>query len=465
MTLAIARVASAQPADEPAPVQPDSPAPEPALPPVEAPPAPVAPAAAAVPDVAIAPPARVLPAPSSESRIDWSAWMQVDAVAWSQESQDELDPATRAPLDQTRVLIRRGRLRATYGKGTIRGVLEVDGNTVDGPAAKIQIGAVTWAWPERVHVDEHGRTVADRDPQAPVVAITAGLFPTPFGTEVERPDRQRIFLEPGWAWRATFPGNADAGVMAAGAWRFARLELAAMNGAPSGDAQWKGRDPTAAPDLVGRAGVDVELGGGARVRGGVSWLVGTGLHPGTPPTKDQLTWVDANQDGIVQLTEIQVIPGSPGLPSKTFSRDALGADVAVDWCARGLGAGEAFGEAMIATNLDRAVIVSDPVAADRDLRQLGYQIGAWQDLGAWARAGVRYDAYRPDRDAREVEGASVVGIDPRFATLALLGTVRWSGGRLYLEYDHQRDPRGRGDDGQPAPRAADRFTVRAQVEW
>ena len=413
---------------------------------------------------AIAQPAET-PAPSADApKVDVTAWLQVDAIAWDQQSQDELDPATRAPLNDTRVIVRRGRVRATYGRGDVRGVLELDGNTVAGPTARILIGYAQWST-EHAHFDATGQLVADHDPEDPVVALTGGLFPTPFGIDVVRPDRQRIFLEPGWAQRAMFPGNDDGGVMASAAWRFARLSVAAMNGATTGDAQWKGRDPTAAPDFVGRAGVDVDLDRGVRVRAGVSALVGTGLHPGTPPTKDQLTWVDANQNGVVDPTEIQVIPGSPGTPSQTFSRNALGADAAVDWCLRDLGMGEAFVEGVIATNLDRAVIVSDPISASRDLRQLGYQVGVWQDLGANARAGVRYDAYRPDRDASEVEGTMLVGLDPRFATLALLGTWRWTSGRLYVEYDHQRDPRGRGLDGQPATRAADQLTVRAQVEW
>jgi hypothetical protein len=422
-----------------------------------APPAPVDPVPAA--------PAAASQAPPVPSPVEMTAWIQVDAIPFDQMSQDELDPATRAPLNTEHVIVRRGRLRATYGRGDVRGVLELDGNTIAGPTARILLGYAQWSWPEHVHFDTTGQVVADRDPEAPVIAVTGGLFPMPFGIDVPRPDRLRIFLEPGWAQRAMFPGNDDGGVMASAAWRFARLSVAAMNGAPVGDAQWKGRDPTSSPDFMGRAGVDVDLDRGTHVRAGVSALLGTGLHPGTPPTKDQLTWNDANQNGVVDPTEIQVIPGSPGTPSQTFSRSALGADAAVDWCLRELGMGEAFVEGVIATNLDRAVIISDPTSAARDLRQLGYQVGVWQDLGTNARAGVRYDAYRPDRDASEVQGANIVGIDPRFATLSLLGTWRWTSGRLYVEYDHQRDPRGRGLDGQPTTRAADQLTVRAQVEW
>ena len=336
----------------------------------------------------------------------------------------------------------------------MRGTIEFDGNTVNGATARLVSATIDWAW--------RPRSIAATEPA--LVAITAGLFKIPFGADVPTSDRDRIFLEPGWAARALFPGNYDAGAMLAGGWRFARWQLAITNGAPVGDAQFTGRDPTSAPDLVGRAGVEVEL-GGVTARGGLSALVGTGLHAGTAPTKDQLTWVDANEDGMVQTTELGVIPGRPATPSETFARSAIGADLALTWCVRTLGRGQGFAEIAIATDLDRAVVVADPVAADRSLRELGWQIGAWQDLGPWARVGARYDAYRPDRDAREVQGANLVGLDPRFTTLALLASLRWREHRATLEYDHERNPLGRGLDGQPTTRGADRVTARLQVTW
>src|SRR5262249_19781268 len=158
---------------------------------------------------------------------------------------------------------------------------------------------------------------------------------------------------------ALFPGNYDAGVMLAGGWRLARYAVAVMDGAPAGDAPVTGRDPTAAPGLLRRAGVHGPGDDRRRGRGGPSALGGARPPPGTPPTTDQVTWVDANEDGMVQPTELMVIPGAPGTPSQTFDREALGADVAVAWCAGELGHGEAFAEAAIATNLDRAVIVAD----------------------------------------------------------------------------------------------------------
>jgi len=75
-------------------------------------------------------------------------------------------------------------------------------------------------------------------------------------------------------------------------------------------------------------------------------------------------------DGLVQPTEIQVIPGHRASRRSVPSlRDRRG-------CARQLvlqwaGAGEAFFEGAIATNLDRGVYYADPVASSRDLRELG----------------------------------------------------------------------------------------------
>ena len=48
----------------------------------------------------------------------------------------------------------------------------------------------------------------------------------------------RFFLEPATFARALFPGSYDAGVALGGQWRWLRYDVAAMNGAPSGDAQF-----------------------------------------------------------------------------------------------------------------------------------------------------------------------------------------------------------------------------------
>jgi len=236
-----------------------------------------------------------------------------------------------------------------------------------------------------------------------------------------------------------------------------------MNGAPVGDKQWKGTDPVSSFELVGRLGAHVDGPHRSHFDAGVSALAGSGLHRGTPATKDQLQWVDENQDGIVQTTELQVVPGAAATPSQTFDRNALGFDVAAHWCLCKLGTGVAFAEAVLATNLDRGLVYADPIATTRDLRHLGFAIGAVQNLGDHAAVGVRYDRYDADRDALEREGVAIVGIDKVFSTLSVMASGRWNDARLLVQYDHERNPFGRGDNGMPTTRDADRVTARAQV--
>jgi hypothetical protein len=383
-----------------------------------------------------------------------TGWVQVDAIAFDQESVDELDPNTRLPLNQERFLIRRGRLRGEArrdlddGAGALSMAVEADLNTIDGPVARILAASVGWAYPAR---------------GTPLVAVTAGLFRTPFGMEVQMSERVKPFLEAPAFARALFPGNYDAGVMAQGSYGLARWSVGLVNGALAGDAQWQGRDPTSSYDLVGRIGAVVEAPRRWRFAAGVSALTGTGLHPGKPPTKDTLEWLDDNEDGMVQLPELQVHPGSPGSPSLTFERQAIGADAQAHWCLCGVGDGMAFFEVVAATNLDRGLVYADPIDARRDLRHLGFAIGAVQELGKRALVGVRYDRYDADRDAFEALGLDLVNVKKIFSTLGVMLTVRTRDARFLVQYDHERNPFGRGDDGQPTTRRSDALTLRAQV--
>jgi hypothetical protein len=297
-----------------------------------------------------------------------------------------------------------------------------------------------------------------------VVALVAGLFKTPFGAEVPASERDKPFLEPPAFARALIPGNYDAGVMASGQYGVARWAVAMMNGAPVGDAQWKGRDPVGSFELVGRIGAVIEGPRKFRVEAGVSALAGSGLHAGTPPTKETLQWVDDNNDGIVNPnTELRVVRGSPGTPSETFDRQAIGGDLQLHWCFCAIGNGTAFAEVVVATNLDRGILYADPVAASRDLRHLGFAVGFVQNLTDHAMVGARYDRYNADRDRNERIGVPVVGVDQVFSTLAIMAAGRWNDARVTVEYDHERNPFGRDDTGQPTTRAADRLTLRAQV--
>ena len=383
--------------------------------------------------------------------VDITGYVQADAVPWSQDSLDELDPASGEPLNEERFLIRRGRVRVEARRDQMTGAVELDGNTIGGtPAARLLGAQVGYAWPSV---------------KAPIVAASAGLFKTPFGAEVPANERDKPFLEPPAFARALFPGNYDAGVMLRGEYGLARWSVAMMNGAPVGDAQWRGKDPTGSYDLVGRIGAVVHGPYRFRVEAGVSAITGRGLHPGTPATKDDFEWIDENQDGVIQPIELQIVPGTPGTPSETFERDALGADVSAFWHVCQVGPGAGYFEVALASNMDRGIIYADPLSTNtnRELRHLGFAIGAVQAIGEHAQVGVRYDRYDADRDAFEREGIPIVGIERVFSTLSIMAAGTWHDARVLVQYDRERNPFGRADDGMPTTREADRVSLRAQV--
>jgi hypothetical protein len=336
-------------------------------------------------------------------------------------------------------------VRLQAHKDAMFGSLELQGDNVAGATARL-LGAYVGY-------------------ELPHVTLIAGLFQVPFGAEVPRNVRDRVFLEvPTWA-QAMFPGNYDGGAMARGELGLARWAIALTDGAPSGDLQWKGRDPTSSYDVIGRLGTKIDGPDKLQIVAGVSGITGTSLHPGIAATKAQVVWVDENMDGIVEDNELQVIPATTGEPSQTFHHDAVGADVTVRWCLRELGEGAAFFEGAIGTNIDRGVIEADPIQASRDLREAGFDVGVVQAITPWAQAGVRYERYNADRDASEHEGVTLVQTNEVFSTLSVMAAARRGTGRLMVEYDVNRNPYGRADNGTPTTLAADRLTIRAQVEF
>lgn len=405
---------------------------------------------------AAAGPARAEPLRPVTTQLGWTvdldAFLQVDAIPWSQHSFDDIDPATGQPLNETTIFVRRAFFRAEARKDRWYAETEFDGNTVAGPTARLVTTNLAWSYP--------GPTA-----EAPLLTIDGGLMQIPFGAGVPLNARYRTFVEQPTFLRAMFPGDDDAGLHVSGAFGMLRWSVAAMDGAPVADAQWKGRDPSESFDLIGRLGAVVHLPHHGRMEAGVSALTGRGLSPGVPATKDQIEWNDENQDGVVQPTEIQVIPGMPALPSQTFHHDALGADLAVHWCLRGAGHGVASFEGALATNLDRGVIYADPIRASRDFRELGYDLALVQNIGPHVTAGVRYDRYDADRDANQQAGVTIVRVHATYATLAVMAALRDGTKRLIVEYDHNQNPLGIGANGLPTTSERDRVTVRGQVEF
>ncbi|MCU1283131.1 MAG: phosphate-selective porin, partial [bacterium] len=268
-------------------------------------------------------------------------FVQADGVVYSSASVDEVNPSTGAPLNETRFLIRRARLRADADYGYIAGSIELDGNTVSGPTARITTVEVSACWP---------RCAGERPP---LVMGTLGLVRIPFGFEVQEKDYVRLFLERSNVARAFFPGEYDLGARVQGGWRRLRWQVAAMNGHPSGDKQLALVDPTASKDFLGRVGADARPHARLTIIGGVSALYGTGFSRGTRSTKDTLVWRDANGDGQVDTTEIVGVVGQPATSSRTFSRNALGGDLRVPIDLPRVGPLTDYGENTWATNHER----------------------------------------------------------------------------------------------------------------
>jgi hypothetical protein len=382
-----------------------------------------------------------------------SGYVQVDWTVHNQSSQNEIDYATGQPMNLDRFVLRRGHVRLDAEKGLVSGALEIDANTVNGSLVRPIDAEVSIRWPEK------------REAHRPYAAATLGLMKIPFGFEVPELDNVRPFLERASVLRALFPGEFDLGVRFAGGYDFAEWSVALMNGSPIGAKQFPALAPNRTKDLVGRIGAHADVVDGVRLEAGVSAVTGLGFHEGTPTTKDVLVWRDANGDGIVQATEIDVIPGSAATPSQAFRHFALGADARVAIRVRPLGDLSLRGEIVRGQNLDRGLEPADPVGAAHDLRELGWYAGATQELGKYAMIGVRYDRYNPDADASRQSAATLVTSDRTYSTVALMAMARYESARLVFEYDKNGNALGRDATGAPTTLASDALILRGQVSF
>jgi hypothetical protein len=399
-------------------------------------------------------------------RLRLSGYVQADAVAYRDSSFDEINSATGQPLNEERFTITRARVRADAQASFLSGAIELDANTVDGPVARLVEAEVSARW-QGVKKDV-----------PPYLMATLGLYKIPFGIEGPEAERHRLFLERSTITRALFPGNYDLGLRVSGGFRVFRYAFAVMNGEPIGQVFFPGRDSNGKKDFLGRIGVDTYLHPKLRIEGGFSALSGTGLHRGTPSTKDVLVWRDVNENGLVDGTEIQVIPGTAATPSQTFSRFALGADLRITFQWPILGESCLFGEIVRAENLDRGIEPADPIGAGRDLREFGYHLGFTQDIGRFVTLGVRYDQYDPDQDASEQRGVYIVPKNRTYSTYALAAAFKYtprpwtfsttnpfSALRVIAEYDHRNNTLGRTAGGLPTTLGDDSFAIRGEISF
>lgn len=402
-----------------------------------------------------------------------SGFVHVDWIVHRETSQDELSQDGQ-PLNEDRFVLRRARLRGERDLGNFHGVVELDANTVSGLQVRPIDAEATFKWPATQAfarapwaIDPTGATKehhAGND--GPWFMVTAGVFRTPFGFEVQEPERLRPFLERSSMSNALFPQSFDLGLRVLGGYRMMRWSFATMNGEPIGEKNFPGRDPNRSKDVVFRVGAASELFPGLRLEGGVSGLTGQGFHKGTPATADQIQWQDQNTDGNVNaIGEITVVPGSPATPSRNYKRFAVGADLRASIGIPVLGDLDLRAEIVRSSNLDRGLLPSDPVSATRDQRQSGLYLGVTQEVTKWATVGVRWDRYDPDADAREQEPFALVPRDPSVSTWAFNVTGRMGPGRLVAQYDRRSNTAGRDVNGRPTTLADDSFTLRAEVRF
>ncbi|MFO0644564.1 MAG: hypothetical protein U0183_35420 [Polyangiaceae bacterium] len=391
-----------------------------------------------------------------------SGYVHVDAVAFRQSSESQLDPSTGAPLNESRFLLRRARLRAESDQGYLHGALELDANTIAGPQVRPFAAEATFKWPASEPYRgpaELARATFDRS----TFAVSAGLLMTPFGYEVPERENVRPFLERSTFANELVPQSYDLGVRIMGGFGHVSYAFAVVNGSPIGNRTFPGQDPDTSKDLVFRVGGTGSFFGALRLSAGVSGLTGRGFHAGSPPTKDAVQWRDENGDGIVDVPELRVLPGAPGSPSEGFRRFALGADVNATLTLPGLGDLTARGELVRAKNLGRGTLVADPVAAGRDLRELGAAVSLTQEITPLGLVGVRFDTYDPDTDADEALPFVRVPRDTSLSTWAFLALIRWKKARFVVEYDHRKNPFGRSPAGTSTTLPDDSLTFRAVV--
>jgi hypothetical protein len=391
-----------------------------------------------------------------------TGYLHVDWTAFRQSSQNEVNPSTREPLNEDRFLVRRARLRVASDQGLVHGVFMIDANTINGPQVRPWNAEASLKWP--CNTPYRGPAAVEQSTASePFVIVSAGLIMTPFGFEVVELENERPFLERSTMSNELVPQSYDLGARVLGGYKFVNYALGIMNGDPIGEKTFPGRDPNKSKDLVFRVGVSTEIAEGLRVDAGFSGLTGRGFHEGNGPSKDQLVWRDQNEDGIVQQTELQSLPGSAATPSEGFQRFALGGDARVHLRVPVIGELTLRAELVRAKNLARGVFVADPVASARDLRELGWYLGATQELTRWAMVGVRYDLFDPDADAMDQRPLGLVPKDSSVSTWALMAMARWKKARLVAQYDHRKNAFGRDASGAPTTLADDSFTLRAVV--
>jgi hypothetical protein len=368
----------------------------------------------------------------------------------SQLSQDQLDP-DGATLNQDEFGVRRARVRLDHGWGFGFATLEVDAGTLGGVNLRIRRAEASVFYRGQAAIDE-----------TPWVVLTAGVTDLPFGGELGESQRDRLFMEQSIASRALFPTPADVGVKLWGAYQALEYGLAVVNGEPT-TGNGIPTDPNAHKDISARVGFTSNLSEKSDLGAGASFYTGQGFSAGTPGSKDTLEWIDINNNGSVDGGEILGITGSSPIPSQNFERWAA----ALDFHARiqsGLGLTRLGAEAYLASNMDRGVLPSDPVASGADANAIGGSVYVVQQLAKYFLLGLRAAYYDPTSSLLEQHAGEFHLKDQSYVEISPTVGVAVDRFRLSFEYDFLFDHLGRDALGVPTDAKNDHFTLRLAVD-
>ncbi len=384
-----------------------------------------------------------------------SAYLQSEYQS-HQDSDDQLQQGGTA-LNKDRFLLRRARVKIDGDWKYAHLQMEADGNTTVAPQLRVLHAFGTLKLPQVWT----GKTTADE----PLAAVSVGLQDTPFGYELAASPRTRFFMERSTQSRAFYPGEPDLGMKVHGGLYFVRWSIAAMNGEPLDEKSgFAGLSPHSAKDVVFKVGVDTHPTDKLQLTGNVSSVRGRGFHSGTDAQKSAVTWRDTNEDGQIQPSELTGQPATAATPSQSFTRWAVGVDLQARLQTR-LGQSMLYGELTVASNMDRALYVADPVLTGTDIRELGYYVGIIQEVTEYGVVGFRYDVYDPNSDFLDKRGGRIIPQSQSIETFSpLIGLVMPGRARLLFQYDFIRDHFARDERGIEADLKNDAWTLRLQVQ-
>jgi hypothetical protein len=262
--------------------------------------------------------------------------------------------------------------------------------------------------------------------------------------------------------RAFFPGEPDVGARISGGTAVLRYALAVTNGEPLDERSGFGlQDPNSNKDITARFGAQTTLGDSFVIAGGVSWNTGKGYHPATDATKTGVMFRDLNENGGVDAGELFGTPATQAVPAKNFGRWGVGADLECLLRTK-LGWSMLYAEIVLASNLDRGLVIADPVLAGSDVRELGYYIAFTQEITRFAAFGFRYDAYDPNADFLDKRGGKLIPTEQTIRTYSPFIALTMPNLRLIFEWDIIDDYLARDRRGVPSDLANNQWTLRLQ---